>query len=105
MLNPAQLKKIRTGSDFTINALAISLNKEDYGHPIDPFNGLHDIEAKIIQTPLEPIQTFSDDPLRMMRAIRFAAQLHFEIEENTLQQSKTISIELRLFRRKGLLMN
>lgn len=74
--------------DFTVNALAISLNEENFGELIDPFNGREDMQNKILKTPLEPAQTYSDDPLRMMRAIRFASVLHFNIEENSLEAIK-----------------
>ncbi|MCT4580394.1 MAG: CCA tRNA nucleotidyltransferase [Flavobacteriales bacterium] len=82
--------------DFTINAMAISLNQENYGELVDPFNGLKDLEAKILKTPLDPSITFSDDPLRMMRAVRFASQLNFnvapEVFDSIISNKKRIEI-------------
>jgi len=71
--------------DFTINAMSIQLNKKNYGLLIDPFNGQKDLDKKLIRTPLDPNKTYSDDPLRMIRAVRFATQLNFEIEKKSYQ--------------------
>lgn len=89
--------------DFTINALAISLNKENYGELIDPFHGLQHLQERLIQTPLDPGITFSDDPLRMMRAIRFASQLYFRIEEKTYEAIKAFSFRLPIISKERIM--
>lgn len=82
---PGNFDEDRMRRDFTINTLSINLNKSEFGNLLDPLNGVNDISEKIIRTPLPPSQTFSDDPLRMMRAIRFATQLHFNIFPETFE--------------------
>ena len=82
--------------DFTINAMAICLNKKRFGELVDPFNGIADLEDGIIATPLDPEVTFSDDPLRMMRCIRFATQLNFEIEDETFDALSRMADRIRI---------
>jgi poly(A) polymerase len=88
--------------DFTINALAISLNKADFGTLLDPFKGLSDLEKGILRTPLEPNITYSDDPLRMMRAIRFASQLNFTIEQKSLKAISKNATRLEIITRERI---
>ncbi|MBQ8153586.1 MAG: HD domain-containing protein [Prevotella sp.] len=82
--------------DFTINAMAICLNKERFGELVDPFNGIADLQDGIISTPLDPEITFSDDPLRMMRCIRFATQLNFQIEEETFEALERMADRIKI---------
>ncbi len=85
LVENGSLRDDQNRRDFTINALALNLNQSKFGELVDPFNGLNDLEKGIIRTPLDPNTTYSDDPLRMMRAIRFATQLDFKIEAKSLQ--------------------
>ena len=90
------LKDDQNRRDFTINAMAICLNKERFGQLVDPFNGIADLEDGIIATPLDPEITFSDDPLRMMRCIRFATQLNFEIEDETFEALQRMAQRIKI---------
>lgn len=90
--------------DFTINALAISLIEKNYGELVDPFDGVDDLKEKLIRTPLAPEQTFSDDPLRMMRAVRFAAQLNFDIDGDTFEAIQKMADRLRIISRERIVI-
>ncbi len=90
--------------DFTINAMALHLDENSFGNLLDPFNGIKDLETKIIRTPLDPDITYSDDPLRMMRAIRFATQLHFTIEDDSLEAISRNSERIKIITNELILV-
>ncbi|MDA8904710.1 CCA tRNA nucleotidyltransferase [Flavobacteriaceae bacterium] len=90
--------------DFTINSMAFSLNKKHYGALVDPFNGLKDIENKLIKTPLSPEVTYNDDPLRMLRAIRFATKLNFEIDKSSLKSIESLSSRIKIITKERIIV-
>ena len=90
--------------DFTINSMAFSLNKKHYGALVDPFNGLKDIENKLIKTPLNPEITYNDDPLRMLRAIRFATKLNFKIDNSSLKSIESLSSRIKIISKERIIV-
>lgn len=97
------LKDDQLRRDFTINALSWSLNEDNYGELEDPFDGIQDLRTRRIRTPVDPLETFDDDPLRMMRAVRFAAQLNFDIEEQTYRAIEKMAPRLEIISKERLL--
>lgn len=93
---PATFEEDMARRDFTVNALAWGITGDQYGKLFDSFNGLKDLQNRILRTPLDPLKTFSDDPLRLMRAVRFAAKLSFEIEPNTLEGMKRSAERIKI---------
>ena len=102
-VEPGNLTDDQNRRDLTINALAIGLNKTNFGKWLDPFNGMEDLRNMVIKTPLKPEMTFSDDPLRMMRAIRFAAQLQFDIEADTFEGLKQMKDRLSIISKERIM--
>lgn len=96
IVESATLEEDLSRRDFTINTLAVSLAKKNFGDIIDIFNGLEDIEKKVIKTPLDPMITFDDDPLRIMRAFRFASQLQFSVDEKIIEAAKNLKERLKI---------